>query len=232
MDVQNLQPFPKSTQALLHDTDFKVQSNYIGNFTREFSPIIFDQNPIFRIYIKVLMGIGLSWTESSPPSLLTTPLRIPTSKKSLQPETDETYNCLELCALTQCNFCVFGAAMVDSQIVTIPADISSISADVFYTTFIFRFILATNSAQEAASRGTVDPAHVALHADRLAVQPIDRFSYDVAKKAMLNQMKTSFPNHEDFKIISLFELRCGPITENINCSNRSVFLRNKTDIKM
>ena len=83
IDGQNLRPFPKSTQALLHDTDFKVQSDYIGNFTWEFSPIIFDQNPIFRIYIKVLMGIGLSWTESSSPLLLTTPLRIPTSKKSL-----------------------------------------------------------------------------------------------------------------------------------------------------
>ena len=51
-----LQPFPKSTQALVHDIDFKIQSNYIGNFTRVFSPFIIDQNSRSKIYIKVSGG--------------------------------------------------------------------------------------------------------------------------------------------------------------------------------
>ena len=40
----------------MYDIDFKIQSNYIGNFTREFLPFIIDQNSMSKIYIKVSGG--------------------------------------------------------------------------------------------------------------------------------------------------------------------------------
>ena len=194
-------PFPKSTQTLVHDIDIKIRSNYIGNFTREFLPIIIDriESPRFTFLVR----IGLSWTESSSSSLLTTPLKIPMSKIS-SPETDETCNCFELCALIQCNFCVFGTAMADFQIVTISADFSSISADSTYITFIFGFLLAAILAQEVASQRTVDPAHVALHTDRLTVPPVPStapFLYEVAKNLYVKPTENFFSSDVNNEIL-------------------------------
>ena len=70
----------------------------------------------------------------------TTSMKIPTSKKLLSPETDEKYDYFEFCTLTQCNFCVFGTAMADFQVVAISADFFSISARGMYITFILRFL--------------------------------------------------------------------------------------------
>ena len=41
----------------MYDIDLKIQSNYIGTFTRGFSPSLIDQNQIFKIYVKVSGGI-------------------------------------------------------------------------------------------------------------------------------------------------------------------------------
>ena len=130
-------PFPKSTQTLVHDIDIKIWSNYIGNFTREFLPIIIDRIESPRFTLRFLVRIILSWTESCSSSLLTTPLKIPLSKISLSRETDETCNCFELCALIQCNFCVFGTAMADFQIVTILADFLQFQLIAIYNIYIW-----------------------------------------------------------------------------------------------
>lgn len=67
------------------------------------------QSPKFEL--RLLVGIRT-----------TTSMKIPTSKKLLSPETDEKYDYFEFCPLTQCNFCVFGTAMADLQVVAISAD--------------------------------------------------------------------------------------------------------------